>query len=188
MNIRHFARILASAAGITAGVTLGVAVLSTSGCGRVDAGAGASSPAAVLPVGLFLEKEPEAIMTVLEAKQTAKEGDRIAVRGRIGGTRDPFVKGRAVMTIVDMSLPTCAEKADDDCITPWDYCCEQRSDIVAHAVTVQVPAEGGGPMRADLKGVGGLEPMTEVIIVGRVGQTGSPTAFLVQAEGIYVRR
>jgi hypothetical protein len=164
-----------------------LATLLISGCGR-DAQSAAPSGAAVLPAALFVTTEPEGIQSVLEAKRDAREGDRVAVRGRIGGVREPFVSGRAVMTIMDMSLPTCADKPEDCCETPWDYCCETRADIVAHAATVQVSGENGAPLRADLKGAGGLAPLTEVVVVGRVGKTPSPTAFLVHAEAIYVRK
>jgi hypothetical protein len=177
--MKHHARrmLICTAAALT---------LLLTGCGR-DA-ADSPAPAAMLPAAFFLEAPPENALSVLDAKRSAGEGERIVVRGRIGGTRDPFVNGRAVMTIVDMSLPTCADKPDDCCETPWDYCCETRADIVAHAATIQVTGENGGPLRANLNGAGGLAPLAEVIIVGTVGQTASPTAFLVEAEAIYVKR
>jgi hypothetical protein len=145
-------------------------------------------PAAILPAGLFISAEPADALPVVAAKQSAREGERIIIRGRIGGTRDPFVAGRAIMTIVDPALPTCDEKAEDDCPTPWDYCCETRADIVANAATVQVSSESGGPLRADLKGASGLMPGDHITIVGTVGATTSPTAFLIHAESIYIHR
>jgi hypothetical protein len=157
-------------------------------CDRMDDPSPNVQPAVALPAGLFLQSMPPDVRSITAAKEEAKEGERIAIRGRIGGTRDPFVNGRAVMTIVDLALPTCADKPDDCCETPWDYCCETRGDIVAHAATIQIRGENGGPLRADLKGAGGLQPMTEVIVVGTVVPTGSPTAFMIEAEGIYVVR
>jgi predicted hotdog family 3-hydroxylacyl-ACP dehydratase len=156
-------------------------------CGRTET-APTTPPAAILPAGLFIETEPADAVPVHTAKQSAREGERIVIRGRIGGTREPFVAGRAVMTIVDPGLPTCDERADDDCPTPWDYCCETRADIVASAATVQVSGDNGGPLRADLKNISGLKPGAEVVIVGTVGRTESPTAFLVHAKTIYVRK
>jgi predicted small lipoprotein YifL len=164
-----------------------LAVSLIAACGRTEP---ASSPpaAAVLPAGLFIAAEPPEALSVVDAKASAAQGDRVTIRGRIGGTRDPFVAGRAVMTIVDRKLPTCDEKAEDDCPTPWDYCCETRADITAHAATIQISGESGGPLRADLKNVSGLRPGAEVVIIGTVGATSSPTAFLVHAESIYVQK
>jgi hypothetical protein len=167
---------------ITALTIVGLASL---GCGETDS---TSANAAVLPAGFILQAEPANVIGVVEAKKNARPGDRIAVRGHIGGTVNPFVNGRAIMTIVDLALPTCADKPDDCCETPWDYCCEERSDIVAHAATVQVSDETGAPLRASLRGVQGLDPMADVIVVGTVGETASPTALLIQAEAIYIKR
>lgn len=165
-----------------------LAALFLASCGQNGQPQPPAPAGALLPAGLFLDAAPENPREIVEAKREFKEGDHVAIRGRIGGTANPFVNGRAIMTIIDLSLPTCADKPDDCCETPWDYCCETRAEIVAHAATIQVSAEGGGPLRTDLKGAAGLAPMKEVIVVGRVGKTASPTAFLVEAEGIYIVR
>ena len=53
-------------------------------------------PAATLPATLFVAAAPTEFVHVFDLKQSAKEGDQVTVRGRIGGSKEPFVVGRAV--------------------------------------------------------------------------------------------
>ena len=68
------------------------------------AGCGESQPpaakAAVLPAGLIVHGATDG-PGVGTAKPSAKVGQPITLVGCIGGSKDPFVQGRAVFTIVD---------------------------------------------------------------------------------------
>ncbi len=144
----------------------------------------AAAPA--LPATLFLATAPSEVQEVKAAKAALKQGDAVTVRGRIGGSVDPFVSGRAVFTIVDKSMPACSDNPDDGCETPWDYCCETRADIVAHAATVQVVDAAGQPLKIDVKDASGLKPLTEVIIVGTVAHRDDAGNFVINASGVFV--
>ncbi|HON68964.1 MAG TPA: hypothetical protein PLS23_20980, partial [Phycisphaerae bacterium] len=72
---------------LLAGVT--VALVLSSGCdskgGQKGETASAGQSPATLPAGTLLTQAPEGAVNVAEAKSTAQKGDRITVRGRIGG-------------------------------------------------------------------------------------------------------
>lgn len=168
-----------------------IAIVAPGACerGRGSAagpGAGASSQSAALPAGLFLSAAPEGARDVKDAKASVKRGEKIVLVGRIGGSKAPFVDGRAVFTLVDQRLKACGEGTpDDDCKTPWDFCCEPRSEITANTATVQVAGADGQPLKAGLDGVGGLKPLARVVVSGTVaGADGS--VLLINADGLHV--
>ncbi len=75
-----------------------------------------------LPANLLLAAKPDGAKDVFDAKQAAKEGDTIVIRGKIGGSKDPFVDGRAVFTLADPTkIIECSKREGDTCTTPEDY-------------------------------------------------------------------
>lgn len=141
--------------------------------------------AAVLPASLFLTTAPADAKEVKAAKADAKVGDIVTLHGRIGGSVNPFVDSRAVFTLMDMALPACNDNPDDHCTTPWDYCCETKSDIAANAATIQVTGDDGLPLKTGLKGAGNLKELDELIVVGKVTQAEAGKVLVVKADGIY---
>lgn len=138
-----------------------------------------------LPDGFFLAAEPAGVKFVEEAKKGAKKGDTVVMRGRIGGGLEPFVDGRAVFTIVGPGIKSCADEGDDHCQTPWDYCCESKSDIVLHSATVQVMDKSHKLMKVGMKDRGGLSELLDVAVVGQV-TFADGKALVVRATGVYV--
>ena len=83
-------------------------------------------------------------MPVIQAKGRAAKGQEVSITGRIGGSEDPFASDRAVFTVVDASLKSCADMDDPDhCATPWDYCCEDRQSLKMATATVEAARRGG---------------------------------------------
>src|SRR4029078_4558473 len=72
----------------------------------------------------IVTEEPKDAQTVLDTREKAKDKDDVVVVGRIGGRKNPWVKGAAAFSIVDPSLKACNERPGDTCHTPWDYCCQ----------------------------------------------------------------
>lgn len=144
-------------------------------------------PRASPPSGFFVEKQPENVRDVSEARKsgTLKAGDKVVLRGRVGGSKEPFVAGRAMMTLVGRGLKACNENPDDKCTKPWDYCCEPKEDILANSVTVQVVDAKGQVLRTDMKGRRGLKELSEVVVVGKVASADGK-AVVVNAESIHV--
>lgn len=147
---------------------------------------GSSAATAALPATLFLKSAPANAREVGELTSSAKPGESVIVRGVIGGSEEPFVNHRAIMTIADRKLKTCADMECGTCKTPWDYCCEPRESLRANMASVQVVDADGRVMKADLKGQGGLDPMRKVVIEGKVAPESTKDALVINATGVFV--
>jgi len=181
-------------------IALSMAVATIGGCNDTTSnGAGASenkqhggvastSPAttgASVPDGLFLTAIPENATSLSQAKAEASVGDQVIFEARIGGRTAPFTEGAAVFLVADRVLLTCAERHGEGCPTPWDYCCEQKEDLLANMGTIQIVNKDGRPIASSVEGVSGLTAMAKIIVVGTVSQSDGPT-FVVNASGIYI--
>lgn len=142
-------------------------------------------PRGGLPAGFLLENAPGSAPDVADAKKGLKKGDTVVLKGRIGGSKDPFVKDRAVFTVVGRALKACNEIPGDTCKYPWDYCCDPRDQILANSATIQVTDAKGMPLRTDIKGRWEIKELSEVVIVGTVAESRG-AALIVNATGLYV--
>lgn len=145
----------------------------------------ARKPPAALPTDFFLAKEPAGAEWVETVKATAKVGDKILIRGRIGGSAAPFVKGRSVFTLMGSKLKACSDNPGDHCKTPWDYCCDTADAIAQHSATVQVVDASGAPLRVELKGVHGLKELSEVVVQGEVKEA-KGKILIINATGLFL--
>jgi hypothetical protein len=141
--------------------------------------------AGVLPAGLFLAAPPATPRDVREVKRDPRDGEAVVIRGRIGGAKHPFVPGRAVFLLSDLSMQPCSANPEDRCPTPWDYCCEPPDRIASRTIAVEVVDAGGRPLAVGLEGVGSLRPSAAVVVRGRVSVGPTKTA-VIRAEGIHV--
>lgn len=164
--------------------TLGLAACDKPAATSTAAKSEPSAPA-VVPASVFLTAAPENPKEVKAAKADAKVGETVALHGRIGGSREPFVDGRAVFTLVDMELPPCNVDPNDTCKTPWDYCCETKSTLSASTATIQVVDSAGAPLKGGIKGAGNLKELDEIVVVGKVAQAEPGKLLVLNAEGIY---
>ncbi|MCE7974377.1 MAG: hypothetical protein DYG92_08680 [Leptolyngbya sp. PLA1] len=146
-------------------------------------------PRSPVPSGFFLASAPADARDVSEARKAGgmKVGDQVVLRGRVGGSKTPFVAGRAVFTLMGRGLKACNENPDDRCSQPWDYCCESRDDIMANSVTVQAVDAKGQVLRTDMKGRRGLRELSEVVVVGKIASTDGK-GIVVNATGAHVVR
>ena len=147
-----------------------------------------AAPTDALPAGLVLAEAPGGARDVVAVRKEAKAGDAVVLRGRVGGSLSPIVDGRASFQLIDASLKACGEgTAMDECKTPWDYCCDEPSEIASHSASVQVVGADGKPLHASLAGVGGLKPLSEVTVKGKVARAADSGALVVNATGIHVK-
>lgn len=119
------------------------------------------TPAAPEAQGLLLAADPGQAMSVMEAKAAApKEG--VVVAGRV---RD-IIKGVTQFQIIDAALEYCGSGKDqmDDCKTPWDYCCHEKSEIAAQSVFVEALGADGKPVATP--SLPGLRLLDIVVIKG----------------------
>lgn len=167
---------------VLAGLWMSVAA----GCGQ-DSSAPAAAAGETVPAEVFVTTAPADARDVAPARQEAREGQEVTVRGRIAGRATPFVDGRAMFILTDMSLAPCNAKPGDGCPTPWDLCCETPEDILKNSVMVQIAGADGKALKASLKDQHGLKPLAEVVVAGTVAPRGDGNTFVVNAKRIYVR-
>lgn len=142
-------------------------------------------PQGDVPFGLFLDHAPDRVLNVIDAKQSVSQSETVVIRGRIGGSKQPFVDGRAIFTIVGQGPLACSDIPDDPCRMPWDYCCVPQEELRAHSATIQVAGDGRSPIRTDIKGRRGIRELADVTVVGEV-MVNARGALVVKATGIYV--
>lgn len=174
MTLRHL-----SCLALTASLGLGLV-----GCTAAEeqSSTAGGSTATAASADIMLAALPENAMDVAAAKPTVAEGDTIALRGRIGGTRAPMTGESGIFLIMDPSLLPCAE--DEGCATPWDYCCETPDSKLANNATIQLVGADGVSLTADFAALG-LEPMDEVVVVGTVGPRPNAEVLVVKATGVH---
>jgi len=146
------------------------------------------STGATLPAG-FVSVGSADGLAVKAVKERARTGDRVTIVGRIGGSVQPFVADRAVFTIVDPALPSCADGGDSDhCATPYDYCCEDRSNLRSATATIEIVDVAGEPLPIGLRGVQGLDPLVTIAVTGLVADRNDQGLLIVRAERIERRK
>jgi hypothetical protein len=165
-----------------------VAVVVVIGCERETAPQAASAqPAAEsLPADLFATTQPAGAVDIVTARRSAKDGEPIVVMGRVGGQKEPVGANRAIVTLADLSLPTCDKATMKTCETPWDSCCEPKEEIAAKTISVRVVGADGKPIKTGL-GAAGIAPNKHLVVAGtaRTGAAGGET-LVVDANQIYV--
>ena len=192
--------VIRTSAGLNSAALAGAIVLGllAGGCGRDSSPGGANPPAGptnptatemAIPQGFVLFQAPEGAVSVAEAKASAKAGDTVTVRARVGGTKAPFTDDRAIMIVADTEkIKSCADSDEDHCPTPWDYCCESKEDLTAYTASIKVIGDNGALVRRSLEGVGGLKALDTVIIVGSVGERPSPGLLEITASNLYIEK
>lgn len=133
----------------------------------------------------LLSEEPSTAATVIEARENSRDGDEIVLVGRIGGSANPWVEGRAAFSIVDQSLKACSDIPGDQCEKPWDYCCETHK-LPASTAFVKFVGENGRPLNADARELLDLKELQTVVVRGKArrDEAGNLT---VLADGLFVR-
>lgn len=150
---------------------------------------GTTAPAGdALPEDLVLTVAPAEARGVVEVRKSAKDGDRVVMRGVVGGREEPIAENRALFTVLDPAVTTCDTMPGDTCDTPWDACCEPSDVIASKSATVQVAGEDGRPLKTGLAGVGGLAPLKRVVVVGTFRPSPDGQAATVHADGIFVEQ
>ncbi|MGP1272218.1 MAG: hypothetical protein ACTS22_02675 [Phycisphaerales bacterium] len=153
------------------------------GCGETGTDSTRSSGEAA-SASWILTSAPADGLAVSQAKAEAKEGDRVVVRGRIGGRKHPLTDGSPVFTVMDLEIPHCGQIPGDSCGTPWDYCCETPESVTANSATVQIVDAQDQPVSQGAS-EGGLRPLDEVVVVGTVAPRPNADILTIRATGVY---
>ena len=148
------------------------------------AAASPGSPASpAIAAAVVAGNPPGATSGVADANAAAKDGQKVAVRGRL----KDFVPGQATFTMVDSAVKSCVETGDN-CPTPWDYCCTPKELLTANSATVKLVGAAGGKtaLKGELKGVAGLDHLSTVTASGTARRDAKGN-LLVMAETLYVK-
>ena len=134
---------------------------------------------------LLLNEEPADAQEVIAARSDAQQGDSLVVVGRIGGSKNPWVEGRAAFSLVDNSLLACSDREGDDCPYPWDYCCE-TDKLPTSKVFVKFVDEDGQLLGAGARELFNVKELQTVVIRG-TAQCDDAGNLTVLASGMFVR-
>ena len=170
---------------LLAAAVLSLAGVACDGAEETSTRSSTASPKATLPDGLMLTTAPQEARSVSEVRQ-ASDGEKVVVRGVVAGRVDPIADNRAILTLLDESVSTCDKNPSDSCATPWDACCEPQEVIARNSATVQIVDGEGRPLKASLKGLGTLAPLSRVVVVGTYRPTADGQAAVINATGIFV--
>ncbi|WP_417377825.1 hypothetical protein [Gimesia sp.] len=135
---------------------------------------------------VLLTSEPAGAAEVIAARKSAEDDAEVVVVGRIGGSENPWIDGRAAFSIVDNSLKACSDIEGDGCEKPWDYCCETDKLPTATAL-VKVVDQDGTLITEDARKLLNLKELQTVVVKGKAKRddAGNLTVF---ANGIFVRK
>ncbi len=145
-----------------------------------------TAPAPAIDGSQFiLTEEPSEVATVIEAREKSEDGQDVVLVGRIGGSVNPWIKGRAAFSIVDQSLKACSDIPGDECKIPWDYCCETQK-LPTSMAFVKFVDDDGRPLKADARELLSLKELQTVVVRGKAkrDEAGNLT---VLASGLFVR-
>ena len=145
-----------------------------------------TSSSALAKSQYLLEAEPAAANDVIKVREDANDGDEVVIVGRIGGSGNPWIEGRAAFSIVDESLQACSDIPGDTCPKPWDYCC-QTSRLPTATALVKVVDENGELVKADAKGLLGVKELSTVVVKGKA-QRDAAGNLTVLASGVFIRQ
>ncbi len=157
----------------------------TSACSKSPTSDPAGTPGGVpeLPARYVLATAPADAIGVRALRDAMPREGEVKVLGRV----KDFVDGRAMFTIVDASVPSCADRPGDNCTTPWDYCCEEPKSLARNTATVEFHGDDDAIVRARVKGVSGIDHLTRVVVVGKAVQD-SAGNLTIRASGLGVQR
>jgi hypothetical protein len=138
----------------------------------------------------ILDAEPSGAIEVAAARESAQDKEEVVIVGRIGGSLDPWVKGRAAFSIVDNAILACSDDKEEgepcSCKTPWDYCCEVDKLPNAMAL-VKFVDSSGVIVKHDAKANFGVKELDTVIIKGTAERDDAGN-LTVLASGMFVRK
>jgi hypothetical protein len=173
---------------VTLAATL-AGLLLAAGCSQESSTATSLTTDPAVPVidgsKYLLSEEPADATTVIEAREKSEDGADVVLVGRIGGSVNPWVEGRAAFSIVDPTLKACSDIPGDECKKPWDYCCETHK-LPTSTAFVKFVDEDGRPLQTDARELLSLKELQTVVVRGKAkrDEAGNLT---VLASGLFVR-
>ncbi|WP_442483375.1 hypothetical protein [Aeoliella sp. SH292] len=153
------------------------------GCGTSP---GSQSPGASIDGSHFLlSEEPEGAVSVIAARESAEDGTPIVLMGRVGGTANPWIEGRAAFMLIDPSVSVVANGTDSTegeiCLD--DCCADERAGCTS---LVKVVDTDGNIVPVDARQLLGLKESDLVVVQGTAKKDKSGN-FSMLATKVFVR-
>lgn len=138
---------------------------------------------------VILDDAPEEPRSISDVRQDPTPGEEVVISGKVMGRMDPFVEGRAILTLGDPTkITSCDLHPGDSCQTPWDVCCDDPDVIKASIASIQVVDSDGKLIKQSLKGVNGIKELSELVVKGTIAEGSNKDALIVNASGIYLKK
>ena len=134
--------------------------------------------------GYLLKEEPKGAKAVMKIRKESKDGEDVIVVGRIGGRKNPWVKGAAVFSIVDESIKSCDQIPGDTCPTPWDYCCE--ANLPQKTLLLLFVDDAGKVVKKDAREMLKVKELQTVVVKGKVKRDKANNVTIL-ATNVFVR-
>ena len=134
----------------------------------------------------LLAASPAGGKGVIDVRAKAKDNEEVVIVGRIGGSTNPWIKGKPAFSIVDSSLKACSDIEGDECKTPWDYCCVTDQLPKATAL-IKVVDASGKMMEGDAQELLKLKELQTVTVQGKAKRDDAGN-LTVMATGIFVNK
>ncbi|MAT73133.1 MAG: hypothetical protein CMJ58_26915 [Planctomycetaceae bacterium] len=134
----------------------------------------------------LLTEEPNGAMGVIAARESAQDGAPLVLVGRVGGSDNPWIDGRAAFMLLDASMSVVAEGEDsaEGEICTGDCCATER---LACTTLVKVVDAGGQLVSVDSRKLLGLKQSDMVVVEGTAKKDKSGN-FSVLASRVFIRK
>ena len=135
----------------------------------------------------LLKTEPEDVVGVITLREEAKDQDPVVLVGRIGGRRNPWIKGRCAFTVIDASMSVVADgqESGQDQVCLDDCCASLRTTCT---LLVKIVDENGNPLAIDTRKLFDVKENDMVVVKGTVHRDEAEGTCVVAAQGIYLRQ
>lgn len=158
------------------------------GCGgdpSADVDAQGNRAAAIDGSQFLLAEEPDEAVGVILAREAALDGAPLVLVGRVGGSANPWIEGRAAFTLLDASMSVVSEGTDsaEGELCLGDCCATERLDCT---VLVKVVDEQGKLVPVDSRKLLGLQESDMVVVRGTAKKDDSGN-FTMLASGVHIR-
>ncbi len=144
-------------------------------------------PAESSLTSVFVPSISDEAQAIHVARQSAKPGDTIVLKGQVMGASEPFVDGRAAFILGDREkLTPCNERPGDSCKTPWDNCCDTKEAFQSGTATIQVIGDDGRVLKQGIEGVQQLQKLSKLLVRGEVAETSTAGNLVINATAIQI--
>ena len=173
-------------------LTLAALAITLASCSEKNKDTTSKAETKTPPISLspyLLTEAPADPIDIIDLRKSATPGDTVTFSGQALGADKIFMANRAIMTLGDPNkLISCDLGTCKGCPTPWDVCCDTPEDITSSIVTVQIVDNSGSPLKAGIKGLGGIKELSKLVITGTVAPGSNHKNMLINATGIFIKK